>query len=157
MWQECNQYIDQYHVTNISPNCTFNQNQQTLDEISPPSLVVFPHWPSPSSSVVLTPNKALVSRNLLEKPDEFSLRFPFPGGADFLLCLEESVWKGNPIVLFLLPSLGFDSEAFFLFAFMQPNETGQEDCCPPLQRKWEGWLGSLIRKTLIIENRWNEL
>ena len=132
MWQECNQYIDQHHITNIlsSPNCIIHQNHQTLDEISPPSLVVFLHWPSssPSPSVVLTPNNTLVSRNLLEKPDKFSLRFPFPGRGQISFWRRASE-KETQLSFLLLPSLGFDSEMFFLFAFfMQPNETGQQDC-----------------------------
>ena len=91
----CRHHKIAYHI--------FHQNlryHQIMNDI-PPSLVVFlnQYWPSPSS-VVLAPNKTLVSRNLLEN-QIFSLKFPFTGrGQIYFFSEEENVWKRNTIVLF---------------------------------------------------------
>ena len=101
------------------------QNISQLIDRSP-CLVVFLHQLGPSLSVVLTPNKTLVCRNLLgKKTDKFSLRFPFLGKkTDFFTGRANSL-KRKPNC----PFPCFDSKRVFLhFIFMlHPNKSSQED------------------------------
>ena len=131
----CRHHKIAYHI--------FHQNlryHQIMNDI-PPSLVVFlnQHWPAPSS-VVLAPNKTLVSRNLLEN-QIFSLRFPFTGRGQiyFFFWGGECLKKKHNCPFSLALCMVWIPIWWKCFCFFQPSQRSKEDWYTPFQMKWEAY------------------